>query len=1159
MQRNSTSFSTSVLSFLRRAYAEYARATGPGGEPPKDPAERREWQAARLLRYYQFLTRAVMVSPLVGIAGSTLIASEYGSRGLLVYYPMGMGKTDLAASIAMGLWDRFRPIVLAPRGLHRNFDDTVRRASARLDGPQASPERQARAAARFRYVSSDAHNAAMQLVRRASSLEGALLIVDEAHNFFRSIVNSASEDTNARQLYGMVMAASNIRIVFLTGTPASKNPFELVPCFNMLAGHDLLPTHYDVFVRTFVDAEASRMKNRAQFLNRIAGMVSHAGYDLPARLEREASDGAPAPASATVSPFPEKLPLIIEEVEMSPDQYNLYLLAREREGNEGGRGGGRGPGGRGGMSSGPALALPGAEREGGSTYYVRSRTLGNFAPPRLKSPPAGERPESGMPLEPTAVSRLDPDTLPDSAFTPAASPKITLMLERIATSPGPVIVYSQFVGMGGLKVVARYMRLAGYLPWQAAAGGGEGPAEPMAAGAAEAAAETAAAGAAEVAARLASACNYTAQEARAIAEFRAQVYAAPPPVDGVVPMAGSAPVPFPYRAHGPGSVHRGFNLHRGQRKLFLGELNCLLRLLPDPGAKARIVYAGAAPGLHLPQLLELFPGTTWDLYDPAGFAALRRRLPRSQAARVRTTAGLFTDDIARGLRGRCDIFISDIRVGDVNREETAPQDKWSRAFEAQVGADMAMQQAWVELAAPALGSMLKFRPPYADPGTGAALVGAERRLRYLRGACYWQSWPPGSSTETRLVSTRADLEAGPVDYDLLRYQDLCTAHNVMHRPWGVFTYGGREPAPAPRVPGYDGCFDCAWEAQLWYDYEVAAGRRPRASAVARHMTRLTELLHQGLCKAGLTHGLHSGRGTAGQLAADPAARHPCAAGLAPPAPPAPPAAPAAPTAVGGGARRYALLIGETPEKERKAIQEAWNSPANAHGDVIFALLFSKTGAEGLDLKYGRQGHVLEPYWDKAREDQVFHRIIRPGSHQDLPPEERTVQPYLYIAVANQEVLAGIPRESRENATGETIDMRFHLRAEARHRLNLDFRAALREASLECALYGAAGARCGACRLCRPTGAQLFHPDLERDLRLPDPCVPLEENEVEARPLPGPGGYYFTKNEGGLGVQFYRFDPGLDAYVEVEPSAPEFAELEGRLREAEANPTGSGGS
>lgn len=47
------------------------------------------------------------------------------------------------------------------------------------------------------------------------------------------------------------------------------------------------------------------------------------------------------------------------------------------------------------------------------------------------------------------------------------------------------------------------------------------------------------------------------------------------------------------------------------------------------------------------------------------------------------------------------------------------------------------------------------------------------------------------------------------------------------------------------------------------------------------------------------------------------------------------------------------------------IQQLWNSPLNIHGEVIKILLVSKTGAEGLDLKYGRQVHILEPYWDKA--------------------------------------------------------------------------------------------------------------------------------------------------------------------------------------------------
>ena len=53
------------------------------------------------------------------------------------------------------------------------------------------------------------------------------------------------------------------------------------------------------------------------------------------------------------------------------------------------------------------------------------------------------------------------------------------------------------------------------------------------------------------------------------------------------------------------------------------------------------------------------------------------------------------------------------------------------------------------------------------------------------------------------------------------------------------------------------------------------------------------------------------------------------------------------------------------------------------GERLRVLLVSKTGAEGLDLKYIRQVHILEPYWDQSRINQVIARAVRLNSHQGI--------------------------------------------------------------------------------------------------------------------------------------------------------------------------------
>jgi len=744
--RNNTSFPVQVSARLRALFTEYRRLSAAAESSAATP----EALVAAALNYYQFMVRAVMTNPEYGVG-------ECGNaRGLLVFHTMGMGKTFLAVATAMALWDVRVPVVLAPKSLQNNFRQTVKRFVALVRAAdnlsaEALKAEQAAAVRRFRFVSLDAYNMAAQIAEATSGAEGSgalngrLLIVDEAHNLFRGIINSPSEKTNARRLYEMVMEANNLRILFLTGTPASKDPFELVPCFNMLAGYDILPTQYEVFYKHYVDNGARTIRNRNKLANRLLGLVSHVTHTLPSDPSGQASKNQAAPQSRANGDFPEELETVIERVEMSPEQYRQYLSAREKEEAEG-------KGGEGGFSSNPdriantaALSLPGAAAGAGSTYYVRSRSLSNFTPPREER----DRPVNDMPA---------------GDFNEETSPKASRLVANLAGSPGPALIYSQFVDIGGLAVIARFLQNAGYT------------------------------------------------------EYR------------------------------------------------------LLGLAENAAAPGRPEDGGAAP------------------------------------------------------------------------------------------------------------------------------------------------------------SSSGDGDAGK-----------------------------------------------------------NAGKN------------------------------------AGETSASAAASH---------------------------GWKYAIIAGNVKPENRGKIQEAFNSPKNARGELIRVLLVSKTGAEGLDLKGVRQVHIFEPYWDKSREDQVKARGIRLGSHDHLPLEEREVRPFLYIAIANQEMLKGMRPTAGETEAPprryrlieeHTIDERFHERALSKQALNQAFRKLLSDVSLECSINGYGG-----CRLCVPTDAPLFYEDPLRDLRLSDPCQPLEEAEVSVEELTLKGedrAYYYRKEPSApFGVQFFEYDPELEAYSPVDPSTGLFMRL-----------------
>ena len=76
-----------------------------------------------------------------------------------------------------------------------------------------------------------------------------------------------------------------------------------------------------------------------------------------------------------------------------------------------------------------------------------------------------------------------------------------------------------------------------------------------------------------------------------------------------------------------------------------------------------------------------------------------------------------------------------------------------------------------------------------------------------------------------------------------------------------------------------------------------------------------------------------------------------------------------------------------------------NSKSNYNGSRIKIILGSPAIKEGVSLLRVRQVHIMEPYWNMSRLEQVIGRAIRFCSHKDVAYAEREVQVYIYIATA----------------------------------------------------------------------------------------------------------------------------------------------------------------
>ena len=444
---------------------------------------------AAMLKYHQFLVKE-------------FFTRNTEQRGLLICHSMGTGKTKLAVSIAEHCitFDRNRRVVvLSAKSLATNFQKEVASYTKKSDEYVEK---------NYQFVSLNSSNMFKQIsavnksaeeiqlekklgefvAAENSSLENSMLIVDEAHNLFNSATNGSK---NALELYDLVMRTNNIKIIFLSGTPIINDPFELVPCFNMLRGYisigttggedeenenvpasddapvkspnknrrnasfnrsgkkrsdkrseveyaTLFSEDADEFEDFFIDTETKTIKNKDKFTNRIFGLVSYYGD-----LYFESSKEKPG--------FPIELDNIVERVPMSQTQFARYMSARIQEQEETKK-----------VYHGATKSRFSAAKGSGTTYRVKTRQISNYCIPEHALGPV-----RGMKAREKFIDKITAEELQD---TDEFSPKMGKILENISANVKQNkqigMVYSQFVSGEGIGIFAKVLQANGYVQYR---------------------------------------------------------------------------------------------------------------------------------------------------------------------------------------------------------------------------------------------------------------------------------------------------------------------------------------------------------------------------------------------------------------------------------------------------------------------------------------------------------------------------------------------------------------------------------------------------------------------------------------------------------------------------------------------------------------------
>ena len=95
-------------------------------------------------------------------------------------------------------------------------------------------------------------------------------------------------------------------------------------------------------------------------------------------------------------------------------------------------------------------------------------------------------------------------------------------------------------------------------------------------------------------------------------------------------------------------------------------------------------------------------------------------------------------------------------------------------------------------------------------------------------------------------------------------------------------------------------------------------------------------------------------------------------------------------------RKYALLTSGTSDFDLSELIQMSKDRRNVNGDILKVIIATPALAEGVDFRFIRQVHILDPWWNMSRLEQVAGRAMRTCSHALLPFEQQNCTVYYHV-------------------------------------------------------------------------------------------------------------------------------------------------------------------
>lgn len=208
-----------------------------------------------------------------------------------------------------------------------------------------------------------------------------------------------------------------------------------------------------------------------------------------------------------------------------------------------------------------------------------------------------------------------------------------------------------------------------------------------------------------------------------------------------------------------------------------------------------------------------------------------------------------------------------------------------------------------------------------------------------------------------------------------------------------------------------------------------------------------------------------------------------------------------------GQLRYGVISSKVDSRQRKLLNEIFNHQENAHGEYIKVIMGTSASSQGINLKRVRQIHIMEPYWNMVRNDQVEGRGVRLGSHLDLPADEQNVHIFTYrmcLTADQQREMVELLENPKDS---QSTDQYIHNLATQKDHINKQFLNQVKGASIDCNLNISINKQLNPNLICQQIpddfpAPYLYYPNIEQDLL--DQVIDLKTKQEDYKVSQIPG-------------------------------------------------------